>query len=265
MVIEQVFPGFPAAPHAQYVTLRLQALLQTAVYSQPLPTYDAAGNPTGSFGTFCSTPRSRCVLPAVSPACSAGGCPAGIDASGSRILIATLWAQDLFCVTADLLASGSVPHPDGRVCFGDCTLHPDCPPGPVDCVAYGNFSGDNGIFGQPAMSPSLGEALVGLAERRNQFNPPGGTLLDSAAGFTIGAPTPHNFRGDAGALDGLAGDPGGDGAIDTDDVEAEARVLFETGQRCALAAARRGADANLDTRVSAADVLATIQIVTSTG
>ena len=80
--------------------------------------------------------------------------------------------------------------------------------------------------------------------------------------------SPQNFHGDIGGA-GLAGDPEGTGAIDPDDIDAEAAVLFEanaTGAsgpltRCALPAAQRGADANLDTQVTAADLIATIQIV----
>lgn len=262
MVIQQLFAGFADAP-AQYVVLELQAPLQTAVYGQPVLANDAAGEPLDPFGVFCSVPRQQCILPGVSPACSAGDCPQPFNAEGSRILVATRWAQDLFCVTADLPASGRLPFPDGRVCFGDCDTHPDCPSGPVDCLAYGAFTGDNGIFGGPAPSPMLGEALTGSPDRRNQFN--GGQMLDNSIGFTIDIPAPRNFHGDEGRLDGLPGDPRGTGVLDAAGVEAEVRTLFEADHRCELAAARRGADANLDTQVNAADLVRTIQIVSPQG
>lgn len=264
MVIDQMFPGFTEAPQAQYVMLHTQAAVQTLVHGQPLPMLGASGNSLGSFGTFCTT-ANTCDLPKVSPACSAGGCPSAIASNDRRILVATPWAQGLFCVTADLLATQLLPYPDGRVCFGDCSVQPGlCPAGPVDCVAYGDFTGNNGVFGSPAVSPMLGEALVASPDRKNQFLN-GGNLLDNAVGFSIGMPTPRNFHGDMGALDGVAGDPEGTGVLDEDDIAAEVNVLFEADRRCALPAARRGADANLDTRVNAADVIATIQIVNAAG
>ena len=264
MVVDQVLPGLEQAPHAQYVMLRSQAPFQVAVHGQPFSVFDAAGNSLGTFATFCNNPSS-CSLPAVSPACSAGGCPSPVEADNRHILAATPWAQELFCVTADLVATGVLPYPDGRVCFGDCDLRADCGSGPVDCVAYGNFTGANAPFGSPAMSPMLGEALVADPARPNQFLMPNDPLLDDSKGFSAGTPTPENFHGDRGAIDGLAGDPQGTGVLDVGDIAAEVSVLFETDRRCSLLAARRGADANLDTRINAADIVATIRIVSAAG
>src|SRR6185295_10831301 len=94
-------------------------VLQTFVHEQPVPIFDASGAPLGSFATFCSTGGGSCDLPRISPACSGGGCPQGTSpaSNGARILIATPWAQGLFCVTADLLATQTLPYPDGRVCW----------------------------------------------------------------------------------------------------------------------------------------------------
>jgi len=263
MVIDQVFLGLKQAPHAQYVMLRAQAPLQTAVYGQPFSVSDAAGNSLGTFGTFCSTPQQSCVLPAVSPACNDGGCPQPFDANNRNILAATPWAEELFCITADLVATGVLPYPSGRACFGDCDLRPDCGSGPVDCVAYGGYTGDNRPFGSPALSPMLGEALVANPARSNQFLMPNDPLLDDSLGFAPGMPTPQNFHGDIGSIDGVAGDAEGTGQVDANDVGAEVDVLFEADRRCGLPTARRGADANLDTRVNAADIVATIRIVTT--
>jgi hypothetical protein len=203
----------------------------------------------------------------VSPACSAGDCPQPFDSNGRHILVATPLAEELFCVTADLVATGVLQYPNGRVCFGDCDLRADCGSGPVDCVAYGSYTGDNAPFGGPATSPMLGEALAADPARQNQFllAPPNNPLLASSAGFSVGAPTPENFHGDHGAIDGVAGDPEGTGMPDSGDIAAEVAVLFETNRRCSLPAARRGADANFDARLSAADVTATIRIVSAAG
>ncbi len=263
IVIDQAFFGYPQAPDAQYVMLRMEAAAQTNVHAQPLPVDDASGNPLAPFGTFCAT-QSHCNLPGVSPACAAGGCPTPLTASGAHVFVATPRAQDLFCITADLVATATLPFPDGRVCWAaDCDGFCTTTHGPVDCLAYGAFPAvDNGIFGNPAVTPVLGEALVGSPQRQTQFN--GGNLIDNATGFSLGAPTPENFHGDVGNA-GLAGDPGGTGMIAPGNVDQQVSVTFDTDRRCdpELAPERRGADANLDTRVSAADLVATIQIVTA--
>jgi hypothetical protein len=53
----------------------------------------------------------------------------------------------------------------------------------------------------------------------------------------------------------------GTGLVDVANIAVEVEVLFETNQRCSLPAVRRGADANFDTRLGAADITATIRIV----
>jgi hypothetical protein len=261
MVIEEVFFGLPEAPAAQFVVLEMQAPVQTAVYGQPFGRFDASGAALEPFAAFCATPRAACSFPTVSPACSAGDCPTAFDANGRSVLAATRWAQGLFCVTADVSATQSLLYPDGRVCFGDCGLRSDCGDGQVDCLAYGGFSGDNGIFGIPATAPSLGMALVGSPNRTNQFL--GGNLLDNATGFSVGAPTPRNFHDDVGSIDGMAGDANGDLTLGPEDVGGEVDNLFASATRCGLPANQRGADANFDTRVSAADLIKVLGLVTS--
>ena len=296
MVIDQVFFGFPEAEGAQYVMLRPEANAQVFVENQVIKTFDANGGALPAFGAFCRA----CNLPVGSPACKQGGCPLPTAANDTRILVATVWARDLFCVTPDLLATGSLPYPDGRVCFGDDTFfESSCfAPGSVDCVAYGSFTGDNEIFGNPAEPPTLGQALAGVPSRQAQcllkadtsavcvggtaantscavnVTCPSGTctacpngscrnLLDGAVGFSSAAPAPQNYHGDLGMLDGIAGDAEGNGTVDDTDVDAAVNMLFEgrTNRRCGLPAATRGADANLDTLLSAADVTATLRIV----
>lgn len=302
MVIDQVFPGFEQAPDAQYVMMRIEADVQSLVNGQSFATFDAAGDALDPFGGFCPTPSPSCRLPKVSPACAQGGC-SSTETNDGRLFVATQRAADLFCLAPDLLATGGLPYPDGRVCFGNTgSFSATCFTkvlGPVDCVAYGNYTGDNGIFGSPAASPALGDALVGSPARTAQClvsnlnqaavcaggssaNQPcavaddcmGGTcvqcpaggcvdLLNNAVGFSVGVPSPRNFHGDVGGA-GVAGDPQGTGVLSADDVGAEVSVLFETDHRCDLPAARRGADANLDTRINAADLVATITLVTAT-
>jgi hypothetical protein len=303
-VIQEVFLGFAEAPGAQYVILRPQTNLQTLVHGQAFMVSDEAGTALPPFAQFCpSIMQSKCDLPLVSPACAGGGCPSFLEGNDSRVLVETPWARDLFCVAPDLLASGSLPYPDGQVCFGTVgpVFRSGCLAlGPVDCLAYGEFTGDNGVFGSPAGAPALGEALVGSLERPSQCNgqllaadavcvggqqantscgpqapcvtgvcsdcPAGGcsALLDDSLGFTSGAPMPQNFHGDVGHVDGVRGDANANG-LDVGDVAAVAATLFDAGHRCDLTADQRGADANLDTRLSAADVTATVALVTLTG
>src|SRR5262245_6367849 len=97
IVIDQVFFGFPEAPHAQYVMLRIEAPVQSSVHAQPFPLFDASGTALAPFAAFCPQ-RSSCDLPRVSPACSAGGCPT-TDTNNRRVLAATPWAAGLFCIT----------------------------------------------------------------------------------------------------------------------------------------------------------------------
>jgi len=299
MVIQEVFPGFAQAPAAQYVVLRTQSDLQTLVHGQVLPTFDASGSSAGAFASFCPLARPQCDLPQVSPACAGGGCPSFLQGNDSRILVATPWAAGLLCVTPDLVATGTLPYPDGRVCFGNVgPFAGGClATGGVDCVAYGQFTGDNGVFEDPAPALSLGMALSAAPERPSQCHAPGlaamglcvagsqanapcdaaedcpggscaecpepncQSLVNNAEGFDYGAPAPRNFHGDVGALDGVAGDADGSGVTNAEDVDAEVASLFAGGRRCDLEAERRGADANLDTRVGAADVVAVVQAV----
>ncbi len=309
MVIDEVFPGFEQAPDAQFVVLRMEAGAQVAVHGQPITTFDASGNSLPPFAQFCSTPASACSLPKVSPACAANDCTSPLEANDHRVLIATARARDLFCVTPDLLATGSIPVPDGRVCFGDVgTFAPSCvASGPVDCVAYGDFAGNNGIFGTPAAALSPGVDLEGVGARTAQCSParsaaavcvggsqanmactgqptdcptgacfqcPSGScenFLDDSIGFSLEvyrpgfSREPENYHGDLGWA-GMAGDAAGTGELVVGQVDNVASLLFQFDRRCdpGLDFHRRGTDANLDTRISAADIVATIQVVTGT-
>jgi hypothetical protein len=65
---------------------------------------------------------------------------------------------------------------------------------PVDCVAYGAFTGDNAPHGQPAIAPELGKALVRRSESDNNFND-----------FRLGDPVPENNAGQTGTLGACGG------------------------------------------------------------
>lgn len=180
MVVEQVFPGTPGAPDAQYVMLRMTAYNQNFITGKYLRVEDSDGNLLGRFGTFTPndlTGGSICTYPS---------CPA--------ILIGTQAAEDLFFpesgTTFDQIVDGQtaggdplvlLPTSGGRVCFVDfdgTTV--------IDCVAWGDFdcreSGNCSLrnnqrtgdtsgnfcdlnFNLPASALSLGKGLD-----RQQFN-----------------------------------------------------------------------------------------------
>ncbi len=226
MAIQELSFGTSNAPGAQYMQLRTLAAGQVFVGGQRMTTFNADGSAAANFGRYD-----------MEIALTNGD-------EGVAILAGTQAAHDLYCVAMDQLVTGQLVFPDGRTCFGSFASKP------VDCVAYGSFAGDNGIFGQPAVRPILGKALTRVDSTNN-----------NATDFTLDDPAPKNNSGEMGQIDGTPGDPDGTGDIDVADLDHEVAVLFEAGKRCDLEdPERRGADANIDTRINAADVTATIMI-----
>lgn len=162
-VIEQVFFGTENCPNAQFVVLRTQDSGQIFVQNQTIAVQNADGSDAGLFGTFTRNLTDN-------------------PGEGVAILMATAEAEGLFGITADEVASGQLVFPDGRVCFGEFD-------GPVDCVAFGNFTGNNTGFGSPAVQPQLGMALVRQSETG-----------DNSADFVLGTPAPENNAGQVGVL-----------------------------------------------------------------
>lgn len=158
MVIQEVFPGTPARPDAQYVMLRMTSGGQNLVNADFVEIQDAAGTVLGRFGTFAANVAQG------GAACSYPNCPA--------IIMGTSAAQTLLGFTFDLVVDGqagrvALPMTGGRVCFRIGTTATSIP----DCVAYGNFTGVNTIatptanacdanFGSPTAALSLGFALT---------------------------------------------------------------------------------------------------------
>jgi len=127
--VNEVFPGTAADATAQYIeiTLANQSLYQPG----DVAIYDAGGN-------LLNTP------PAL---------PGGLTTSG-KMLLATTSAAALFGITADVTINADIATAGGRVCFrnGSDT--------PIDCVSWGNYSGDNTatiLFGSPLQ---LGQSVV---------------------------------------------------------------------------------------------------------
>lgn len=163
MVIQEAYAGHPGKPGAHYIVLRMTSPGQNFVQGQRITTFFADGTPGPDFGVFTSNVSS--------------------GAAGSRILMATQEAVEMFGIAADRVTTGRLPTPSGKVCFA----------GTVDCVAYGSFTGSNFGFGTPAAALEPGKALKRTQDSNN-----------NAADFVLGAPSPANNAGRAGGADGDA-------------------------------------------------------------
>jgi hypothetical protein len=167
IAIDEVFLGTPECPNAQYVMLRLLSPGMVFVNNQTVRGQNPDGSSGGDFGKFPNKQLSN-------------------GLADARFIVGTSAAAGLFGMTFDATASGQLTSSGGRVCFG---FFPIGTTTPVDCVAYGDFTGDNGIYGMPADAPPLGMALS------RQTNG-----MDNKADFAVGAPAPRNNAGDAGTL-----------------------------------------------------------------
>jgi hypothetical protein len=168
VVVDQVFFGTEDCPNAQYVQMRLLTSGMRFVANQEVTTQNADGSAGPDFGVF------------------ANAVPEGM--AGDTFIMGTADAAGLFGISMDEEATGSLALPDGRVCFG--AFPPPAGP-PVDCVAYGNFTGDNAGGGDPAVAAQLGMALTREGDDQNG---------DDATDFMLAAPAPRNNAGDVGAL-----------------------------------------------------------------
>jgi hypothetical protein len=154
MVVQEVFPGTPADPNAQYVMLRMTSSTQNFVNTSFIEVQGPTGTILGRFGTFthdmAAGGTAGCVWP---------NCPA--------ILIGTGRAQMLLGLTLDQVVDAeagrvALPLAGGRVCFRINI-------GYTDCVAYGNYTGPSTAtpganicdddYGAPAPALLLGWAL----------------------------------------------------------------------------------------------------------
>jgi len=182
MAVNEIFPGTPADPNAQYVMLRMTAFNQGFVNGSFIEVQGPTGAILGRFGTFTHNMAVAGTAGCVYPACPA-------------ILIGTARAQTLFGLTLDQVVDGeagrvALPLAGGRVCFRIAT-------GYTDCVSYGAYTGPSTItpgantcdtdFGTPAGALSLGFALA-----RRQFFCPG---KDSSVDFRIQFPRPVTNAG----------------------------------------------------------------------
>lgn len=211
MVIQEVFPGTPSNPAAQYIMLRMTALGQTMLNGAYVDLQDSSGNAIGRFGTF-----DHNVANAGSIGCTYPNCPA--------IVLGTSSAQVAFGFTFDQIVDAQagrapVPPVGGRACYRDSLNRA------IDCVAWGSFSGSNTIptptvngcdanFGAPATALSAGFALT-----RKQFSC---SSKENSADFENRFPHPVANNGA-----NANGDSDGDTLIDIlDCADADSSALY---------------------------------------
>lgn len=176
MKIVEVFPGTPVAPNAQYVVLQMYAGGQTVVAGHVVTVFDATGAEINSFEFLGNVANG---------------------ANQAKILIATTQAQTFFGVTANLVMTPVIPVGGGKICFDSS---------PIDCVAWGNYSGSALGVGAPfRRSTGMPGLLPGRAaiRRLDFFGSP--TTLEnaddtdnSATDFLLGPPQLRNNAGQAG-------------------------------------------------------------------
>jgi hypothetical protein len=170
VVIEEVFFGTAECPNAQYVRLRTLAAGQVLVTNQTVQTQNADGSTAPLFGKFSRNMTN--------------------GAAGVAMLIGTAQAAELFGIAMDQVADGQLVIGDGRVCFGSFGGQP------VDCVAYGAYTGSNGSHGQPAARPQADQSLLRVDDTGN-----------NAMDFQSAAPAPVNNLGATGTLGTCAAPP----------------------------------------------------------
>ncbi len=166
MRITEVMGQYHGDPRIQYVELQMTSPGQNFVQGHKLVFQDAAGAKTGEV-TF--------------------GANVASSAAGSNILVGTAAFATAFGVAVDLvLPEGLLSPYSGRVCFDTQ---------PVDCVAYGAFTGSNTSFGTPAAGfpVDAGESLTLLS-----VTPPG-PGRNNSQNYAFRPPTPRNNGGSAGA------------------------------------------------------------------
>ncbi len=161
MRIDEVLAGAHGDPDVQFVELKMNSTGQRFVAGRKVEFYDSTGTPTGTF-TF--------------PIIVSNG------ANNSSILVGTSQFAQVSTVAPDFIMASNVMAPSGRVCFET-----------IDCVAYGDFTGDNNGFGQSAEAlPVAG--LLSLKRVRTA------SPKNNSTDYSLGSPAPRNNTGASGTI-----------------------------------------------------------------
>ena len=176
LVIDEVLASWQGDPEIQFIELRMLQAGQNQVQGAEIEILDRDGDPVGTFSFSQSVSGAT---------------------DGARILIATPKLLNLAGLTTDFaLPVGVIPRQGGRICYRATTAAPGQTV-PVDCVAWGTFSGDNDSYGDPVPASPENRSL----QRVQDVDPP-----DNAEDWTtVLAPTPQNNAGDRTVLETLCG------------------------------------------------------------
>ena len=180
MRIVQVYGGDVSNPDAQYAVLQMCFGGQNVLGGHTVHFFDATGAEIGSGPAF--------------PGNVANG------ASQSKVLIATSTAVLAFDLAADLVVPARILPAGGKFCFETAA--------PIDCVAWGNYSGSSTGVGTPY---GVGSGIPpGSAIQRDLAIDGGATTLEclgdfddtdnSASDFVEVTPSPGNNAGASGSI-----------------------------------------------------------------
>ena len=160
MRIDEVMAGAGGDATIQFVELKMNSPGQTFVSGHQIWFFDAGGVQTGTF-TFTGNVSN--------------------GNTNDSILVGTVAFEAVATVVPDFTMAADVMAPDGRVCFET-----------IDCVAYGNYVGDNTGYGTPAAAlPITGvQSLIRILT---------GTP-DNSTDYALGTPAPRNNAGTEGEV-----------------------------------------------------------------
>ncbi|HEV3472628.1 MAG TPA: hypothetical protein VG408_05410 [Actinomycetota bacterium] len=173
MMVTEVFAGTSTAPDAQFIEMQMYAENQRFLTGHEVAVFDAAGNEIEAF-TFTG--------------------PVANGANQAHVLLATPQAESEFGVEADFPMNPVLVAGGGSVCFRSADG------GLIDCVSWGNYSGDDAETGTPFNS-TLGLLPDQSMERvaTGGSDPEGldaeDDTNDSEADFDPSSPEPANNGG----------------------------------------------------------------------
>lgn len=173
MMITEVLAGTSTAPDAHLIELQMYAENQRFLTGHEVAVFDAAGEEVEVF-TFTS--------------------PVADGANQAYVLLATEQAESEFGVEADLAMTPAVAAGGGRACFRSADG------GIIDCVSWGNYSGDDSATGTPfnaalGLLPGQSMQRVTTGGTDAQGLDMGDDTNDSEADFEGGSPNPTNNAG----------------------------------------------------------------------
>lgn len=173
MLVTEVLAGTSTAPDAHFIEMQMFAENQRFLTGHEVAVFNAAGDEIDAF-TFTG--------------------PVANGADQAYVLLATEQAESEFGIDADLLITPVLTAGGGSVCFRSADGRN------IDCVSWGNYSGDDAATGTP-FNATLG-LLPGRSMKRvttggsdPQRLDAGDDTNDSEGDFEDSSPSPTNNAG----------------------------------------------------------------------